>query len=69
MIHLDDDCRQNPEEREIVDEKCYCGHLKSYHRPHIRPSGHVERQIGPCRLCSCKQFVFLDWVFSGGSEG
>lgn len=59
-INLDDDCRQNLEEKEVVDERCYCGHLKSEHY-----GGY--RQL-PCNLCKCQRFTWFGWVFSDGSE-
>lgn len=61
-IDLNDDYKQNSEEKKIVDERCYCGHLKSEH-------GYVVLQgINGCFQCSCREFVWFGYIFSDGSE-
>lgn len=58
QITPDEECRQNPEEKEVVDERCYCGHLKSEHRS----------PVASCKKCDCNRFTWFGWVFADGSE-
>ena len=61
-INLDGDCRNNHEEKTVVDELCYCGHKKSEH-------GYVVLQgLNGCFKCACHEFVWFGWIFSDGSE-
>lgn len=61
---IDKSCKNNPEEKEVVDERCYCGHLKSEHRATVFDvEGH-----GSCKECSCDRFTWFGWVFADGSE-
>ncbi len=57
-INLDNECKQNAEEKTVVDERCYCGHLKSEH----------NETKWECWECPCKRFAWYGWVFSDGSE-
>lgn len=65
-ISLDNDCTQNPEEKTVVDERCYCGHRKSQHA--APPLTRQEGGIMKCLRCTCREFVFFGWIFSDGSE-
>lgn len=57
-INLDNECEQNHEEKTVVDERCYCGHLKSEHNEGTKA----------CQGCNCWWFTWFGWVFSDGSE-
>lgn len=49
----------------VVDERCYCGHLRTEHSTLLAP-GH-----GPCPIkkCDCAKFTWKSYVLSDGSEG
>lgn len=67
-INLDDECRQNPEEKVVTDERCYCGHLKSEHLGSMEAGlGHVGQYLS-CSVCSCDRFTWYGWIFSDRSE-
>jgi len=73
QIRPDMECRQNPEEKEVVDERCYCGHLKSEHRDRViygrlADGRALEPNEGSCMKCECPRFAWFGWVFSDGSE-
>ena len=61
-MKLDKECIQNPEEKTVVDERCYCGHLKSEHGPYDAVGYRA------CLQCGCRRFVWYGWVFEDGSE-
>jgi len=43
--------------KEIVDEMCQCGHLKSLHGSRF-VKGH-----GKCTVCNCEQFTWISFVY------
>lgn len=47
--------------RNIIDEKCSCGHLRSQHADRFA-KGH-----GPCNLCKCAQFTWVEFVVASVS--
>jgi len=50
--------------REIVDEKCECGHLKSEHGPSIIQGMEIEGGHGECQKCQCAQFTWEEFVYA-----
>ena len=43
--------------KQVIDEKCECGHLKTQHKTGNFAVGH-----GACKECLCKQFTWSGWV-------
>lgn len=69
MIEINNECQQNHEEKKVVDERCYCGHLKSeHHSVSQSTSEYLYRHENECKLCLCRQFTWYGWIFEDGSE-
>ena len=46
----------NEHGRQVIDEKCSCGHPRSEHDDRF-DVGH-----GSCTLCPCVQFTWIGWI-------
>ncbi len=41
----------------VVDAKCDCGHLQSWHHDRGAQFGH-----GECAVCTCLRFTWMRWI-------
>jgi hypothetical protein len=53
--------------KEIIDERCYCGHLRSVHADTIAQGhGACTSASGVREHCDCKRFTWASFVFGTG---
>ena len=56
--------------REIVDELCDCGAMKSEHAPRFHEKIKVAVMgHGSCERTKCRQFTWVSWVLAKKTKG